>query len=262
MPTYCYVKWDFGIPEVNDVQMDVTVHMDLPNFPWMYLQTYEFRMYIKRPEFKGLGIYSYHGLQSNVYDPLSNSGRGKGVLFSRYETLDPNDLSIGSGGWYEIPDAAKIVAEGGKYVSVRNTFQWGKGQYRLSLFPLNEDDVGLWYCFRVLDLLNGRECNCGSLRFPKLGKRPGIPNLGTTFLEMYPQNNDPASFPFWHISIHNIKANQGQLNAKSAIVTYDDNQIPGRNSDVSLGAGNQAIEFKVGSGVMRNTVNGTVLHLQ
>jgi len=260
MPTFCYVDWDFGVPEVSDLQMDVTVHADLPGFAWMYLQAYDFRMYLERPEFRGRGIYSYHGLQSNVLDACRNSWRGKGLLYSRFETLDPNDLRVGPGGWCEIPDASKIAAEGGPFIGVRNSFSWSAGEYRLSLSQTDEDQIGIWYGFRARDLLYGTECDCGSLRFPKLdGRRPQIPNLGTTFLET---NQNPAHFPFWSISIQNVVADHGKRPARTALVRYDDNQIPSRNSNVSLGHNTRSVEFQVGAGVVRTTVHGTLLRLQ
>jgi hypothetical protein len=259
MPTFCYIQWDFGFPELTDLDMEVTIHNDPPHFPWIYLQAYDFRMYLDRPEFGERGIYSYHGMQTNVYDP-SKGGRGTGLLYSRFETLDPQDLRVAPGGWIEIPDSPKIAAEGGHFIGVRNSFRWGEGRYRLSLRQTDEDASGDWLGFFVQDLTTGNNGECGNLRFPKIGGTlPRIPGNGSTWLELYPQNEDPASFPFWHVSISNVTANSGQRRAKSALVTYDDAQIPARNSDVCWGPGNRSIEIRVGMGVKRTTPNGTLL---
>jgi hypothetical protein len=254
MPTFHSIVWDFGVAEVTDLQMDVTVHNDPPGPPGppafrigtVYFQLYEFRIFTDLPQFGGRGIYSYHGPQSSVFDPNQGRWRGPGLLFSRFESTEPEDVQVATGGWAEFPTPQQIQAEGGKFVGVRNTFAWGKGAYRFTLAPIHEDASGIRYEFKVTDRESGTSCSCGSLRFPTVGgRRPLIPNRGSTWIEVTPHSLRLADCPFWHVTFDSVAANNGAIPAKTATANYTDDQAPAKNSDISLAAPG-AVDFRVG----------------
>lgn len=145
MPTFHSIVWDFGVPEITDLQMDITVHNDPPGPPGpldfqiatVYFQLYDFRFFTDLPQFNGRGIYSYHGPQTNVYDANQSRWRGSGLLFSQFETSNRSDVKVVSGGWPEFPTPQQIQAEGGQFLGVRNSFHWGKGS-----LPIQPDTVG------------------------------------------------------------------------------------------------------------------------
>jgi len=272
MPTFHKIVWDFGVSEITDLQMDITVHNDppsplrLPSFPIVtaYLQLYDFRLFTDLPRFKNKqGIYSYHGLLSNIKDANQNRRRGPGLLFSRFKSSDPSDVSVASGGWHEFPTPQQIKAEGGEFVGVRNSFNWGKGAYRFNLVPKDEDSAGIWYEFKATDLaVGGNPVSCGALRFPTLnGRRPLIPNGGSTWIEVTPHHLLLADCPFWHVSFDSVLANNGTIPARTATAIYSKEQAPAENSDISLAGETGALDFRVGEDVVRATPHGTVLLL-
>ncbi|KLU05189.1 hypothetical protein RISK_002765 [Rhodopirellula islandica] len=270
MPTFHSIVWDFGVPEITDLQMDVTVHNDPPGPPGpqgfqigtVYFQLYDFRIFADLPQFQKRGIYSYHGPQTNVFDANKRQWRGSGLLFSYFETSNPNDVQVAEGGWPEFPTPQQIQAEGGQFLGVRNSFHWGSGSYRFNLKPVAEDTDGIWYEFTGTDRVSGDSISCGSLRFPTInGRRPLIPNLGSTWIEITPHNLLLANCPFWHVTFDKVTANNGTLPAQTAAARYADDQAPARNSDISLNANSGAIDFRIGQGVVRRTPNGTILTL-
>jgi hypothetical protein len=270
MPTFHSIIWDFGVPEITDLQMDVTVHNGPPGPPGpphfqiatVYFQLYDFRLFTDLPQFKGHGIYSYHGPQTNVADPNQGRWRGPGLLFSRFQSSNPADVRVASGGWPEFPTPQQIQAEGGQFIGVRNSFAWGKGTYRFNLSPAQEDSAGIWYEFKGTDLSSGISVSSGSLRFPTItGRRPLIPNRGSTWIEITPHNLLLANCPFWHVTFNSVLANYGTIPAKTATANYADDQAPAQNSDISLAGTSGALDFRVGQGVVRATSKGTVLSL-
>jgi hypothetical protein len=270
MPTFHGIIWDFGVPEVTDLQMDVTVHNDPPGAPvrptlqiaTVYFQLYDFRLFTDLPQFMGQGIYSYHGPQTNVFDPNQRRWRGPGLLFSRFQSSNPADVRVTSGGWHEFPTPQQIQAEGGQFIGVRNSFAWGKGVYRFNLAPTEENSAGIWYEFKATDLGSGNSVTCGWLRFPTInGRRPLIPNRGSTWIELTPHYLLLASCPFWHVTLNSVVANNGTIPARTATANYDDAQAPAQNSDISLAGTSGGLHFRVGQGVVRATPQGTLLPL-
>jgi hypothetical protein len=265
MPTFHGIVWDFGVPEITDVRMDVIIHADAPGRPavdivLVYLQLYDFRLFVGHPEFGKHGIYSYHGLQTDVFDPNRRVRRGRGLLFSRFQSSDAEDVRVAAGGWAELPTAQQIKAEGGAFVGVRNTFSWGKGTYRLQFAPIEENASGIWYEFSATNVETGEAASCGALRFPTIdNRRPLLPNLGTTWIEVCPRPFQLSDFPTWHVTLTNVVANNGTLPAQAATARYSDKQAPALNSDISLASPPVAVDFRVGKGVKRTTPNGTKL---
>lgn len=268
MPTFHSIVWDFGVPEITDLQMDITVHNDPPGPPGpldfqiatVYFQLYDFRFFTDLPQFNGRGIYSYHGPQTNVYDANQSRWRGSGLLFSQFETSNRSDVKVVSGGWPEFPTPQQIQAEGGQFLGVRNSFHWGKGVYRFNLIPLGEDSSGIWYEFKGTDLSSGDSVSSGSLHFPTInGRRPLIPNRGSTWIEITPHNLLLANCPYWHVTFDSVFANKGTIPAQTATANYDDHQAPARNSDISHGAAPGTLDFRIGQGVVRTSPRGAVL---
>lgn len=267
MPTFHGITWDFGVPEITDLQMDVIIHSDPPGRPavsinGIYFQLYDFKIFADRPEFRGQGIYCYHGLQTNVYDANRRAWRGQGLLFSRFQSSAAEDVKVATGGWPEFPTPQQMNAEGGRFVGVRNSFSWGKGAYRLQFAPIQEESEGIWYEFKATNMDTGQIATCGSLRFPIInGRRPLIPNHGSTWIEIYPHSFELANLPPWHVTFNQVVANNGAISARTATVNYADDQAPALNSDISLAQTPGAIDFRMGAGVVRVTLKGTRLRL-
>lgn len=270
MPTFHSVIWDFGVPEITDLQMDITIHNAPPGPPGppsfqiatVYFQLYDFRLFTDLPQFNGRGIYSYHGPQTNVFDANQRRWCGPGLLFSCFETSNQRDVRVAAGGWPEFPTPQQIQAERGQFLGVRNSFDWREGAYRFKLIPKEEDSTGIWYEFTGKDLGSGNSVSCGLLRFPTInGRCPLIPNRGSTWIEITPHHLLLAGCPFWHVTFDSVLANNGTIPAKTAAANYADDQAPAQNSDISLAGTSGALDFRIGQGVVRMTPNGTVLSL-
>ena len=121
---------------------DVTIHDDPGDF------SDEHGIYLMLGDGSVCGAGYYYGIQTDVQDPVTGGGRGKGLIFSRWDTRD--------------------LAHGheGDFIGVRRGYDWTAGEYRLRLAPDGDDADGEWFGLWITDLAAGDSTWGGSLRFP------------------------------------------------------------------------------------------------
>ena len=171
----------------------------------------------------------YFGLQTNTYD------KGKGVLFSRWDTIDlSNAQSAGTA------DSWTVVGDWeGQFISVCRLFDWTTHRYilRLTSTEAEDDDVGRWFHFSIIDTETQEETYVGALRFPKdsSGKYPTLLTQGFgSFLEQPAPVPTQDDVPLWKIGIGRPAANDQTLWASSAnwwFAPVSDTQ-PWQNNDI------------------------------
>ena len=140
----------------------------------------------------------YFGLQTDVYDPALGTGRGKGLIFSRWGERDLADARVAGGtdGW------AQESGHEGDFIGVRRAYEWDTGDYQMWLAPDGEDEDGAWYGVWFTDVDTGETLWVGSLKFPLVdGDAPLKPEAYST-LEIYGHPViHPIDIPEWYVSM-------------------------------------------------------------
>jgi hypothetical protein len=242
-----YVNWDFGVPDFETLEIDLTVHSALGVHSAVYLQLYDYPIG---------STGSYFGFQTDVWQD-GVGGRGKGLLFSRFGTFDLVNAHPVQGGWAQARSAAEAPAEVSPkdigFVGVRALYSWDKGCYHVRLGPIaNTDPAGVWYGLTVTDAA-GQVCDAGALRFPfGAGKSPKIKNDGGTWVEFYhPGPDHPDALPPFHVSIDRILGDGHQ--SRGARIDY---RPHAPNVAITFDPATGATHIRVGPGVTRTNGPG------
>jgi hypothetical protein len=192
----------------------------------------------------------YFGVQSNV------QGKGKGLVFSRFGTLDlANAKTAGT------PDSWSVSSstEGG-FVGVRRLYAWTSHAYDLRLSATNDDSVGRWFGFWVIDRDTGLQTYVGALRFPKDSKEqyPGVMTQGFgSFIEHANSVRSAADVPFWDLAVGRPNAN-GSSFATRAHWWYAPPADAWQNSDIW--AADEIIRARMGAGTQRAHAAGQLIY--
>lgn len=220
--------WGFDWPGVADykmtqIDMDLTIVNDLETDVCLYYAT---QLSCGTPTSQ---TCFYFGIQTNL------QGRGKGLLFSRWGTMDlANVKSPGTpDSWVEAGDYE------GQFVGVRRLYNWTNHHYvlRLSSSTEEDDEIGRWYHFTFIDTETGEETYVGGLRFFKdaNGKYPSILTQGYgCWIEQPVAVSAPEDVPKWTIGIGRPSANNHELWATKAswwFAPVSDSE-PWQNNDI------------------------------
>ena len=152
---YVWWEWSSDEGEFESLDIDFTIHNDIVGFSGRH------GLYLMLGFGHIAGIPFYFGLQTDVDDPASGS-RGKGLIFSRWETRDlitPESQTRSKDG------RSRPVYEG-DFIGVRRSYDWGAGVYRVRIAPDGSDAIGPWFGMWITDRSTGETVWGGSLRFP------------------------------------------------------------------------------------------------
>ena len=220
--------WGFDWPgaadyNITQLDMDLTIVNDLDTDVLLYYAT---QLNCGTPETQTV---FYFGLQTNL------QGRGKGLLFSRWDTLDLSNVkSAGT------PDSwVEAGSYEGKFVGVRRLYNWTNHHYilRLTSLPEEDDEVGRWFHFTLVDTDTGEETYVGGLRFFKdsLGRYPTVLTQGYgCWIEQPVAVSAPEDVPKWTIGIGRPSVNNHELWATRTswwFAPVSDNE-PWQNNDI------------------------------
>ena len=239
---YVWWHWEDRVRGFQSIDFDLTIHNDvdareISNDSGLYLILF-------MSDISGTGYY--FGIQTDVYDPRVGRGRGKGLIFSRWETRDLSDVRVAPDGWHE------SSGHEGDFVGVRKAYRWGAGDYGVRIAADGEDDEGRWFGLWVTDKSTGETTWCGSLRFDKFAR---LEPAGGTAPEIYGAGTTRAiDVPEWHIS---LQAPVGDMNSPSseAYINYS-SLIP--NSNITYDTSNGTTHIYVGATTQRTTEEGWI----
>lgn len=234
----CYVNWDFGIPELDAIEIAFTIHSPLARQPALYFQLYDFKIG---------STGQYLGLQTDLIRPTPRGGvwGGKGLIHSRWGQCSIADARVEHDGWLE------AASHEGDFVGVRRPFDWGPGKYIAQLTIVDSDHVGDWFGFSVRNIQTSEETSVGSLRFPRHGTdRARIENGGGTWVECYHGARSPFELPYFHVSITSVvglldNVRGPAIHARSTYTSYPNlTQV-----DVELDNATHSVHMRCGDGV-------------
>ncbi len=188
---YIWWHWSSADSEFESLDIDFTIHNDIVDF------TGPHGLYLMLGYAEISGAPFYFGLQTDVYDPAAGF-RGKGLIFSRWETRDLDNARIAdpAEGW------AQSSGHEGDFIGVRRSYDWGAGDYRVRIAPDGSDDGGQWFGMWITDKSTGETVWGGSLRFPYENGKALISSPLYTTMEIYGGAPiRPIDIPEWHVSI-------------------------------------------------------------
>ena len=189
-------------------------------------------------------IAFYFGVQSDVQTGTPPyEGRGKGAIFSRWET---RDLSLAR--FAEADGWAQSSGHEGDFIGVRRLYPWGTGDYTARLAPEEHLPDGVWYGVWVTDLSTEITTWIGSLWFP-LG---GITSTIYSTLEIYGGPIAPIDIPMMHVSMRRPSGDQEM--AQWGDAGYSGvNGVAVPNADIAYVRQEDAVHFRVGGLTERTT---------
>ena len=190
-----YAYQHFSKSRFESIKHTFTIHQEPSNNASLYYQFYQGRL--------NNNIGFYYGIQTNVYSPESPYWRGRGLIFSRWNTRDTDNYSIAENGW------GQSAGYEGDFIGVRNSYNWGVGTYEIELKKDSVDSVGDWYSLKIKNILESEQTYIGSIRFENGSVFSGIKSGGIVWTELY-NNSSDGTIPDWHVSVDDISID-GQL---------------------------------------------------
>ena len=187
---YIWWEWKSGQAHFRELVTDFTIHSDVEDWSdgnGLYLM-------LCYSSISGIGFY--FGLQTDVHTPEYPYYRGKGAIFSRWDTRDlANARHSETDGWTE------SAGHEGDFIGVRRFYDWGAGDYRIRIAPDGMDSDGEWFGLWVTDLSTNEMTWIGSLKFPLLNGTATIEPSSYATLEIYGPGIRPIDIPQWHVSV-------------------------------------------------------------
>jgi hypothetical protein len=142
------------------------------------------------------GTLCYLGFQTNVTNNALGTATGKGLVFSRWNTLAPEDTRVAAGGFIE------VGTHEGEFVGVRLNYPWRQGDYSLTLERKEADGPRDWFELAITDAA-AKTTVIGALRFPRSAATvpASIATDVTAFTEVYAGATDFGKVPAWELEI-------------------------------------------------------------
>ena len=189
----------------------------------------------------------YFGLQTDVYSPEPPTWRGKGLIFSRWGTRDlANTRYSDKDGW------AQSSGHEGDFIGIRRSYEWGAGDYRVTLAPDGEpDEDGVWMGLWITNVQTDVTTWVGSLKFPANDGHAIINPESYSTIEIYGRRIKPIEIPQWHVSIRRPEGDG--IKATGGLTGYSPFYGQITNSEANYNHETQEIHLKVGGETARET---------
>ena len=189
------------------------------------------------------------GIQTDVYRP-DVGGIGKGCIFSTWWTFDATDTRPESDGFIQ------LGTHEGRFVGVRRAYEWGVGDYRLTLARADPEGDGDWFAMSiqpigpvvtpgVRPLPTGPVAPLGALRFRRANPdRPAtISPAGPAFIEVYSNAATYADIDDWSLDLMAYGDGRRAVTARSEYPAFPYAVVP--NVDVSYAAPRERVAIAV-----------------
>ncbi len=195
-----YLRWEWGQDRdfagdrreaLQELTFEFTIHNDPGDFSDVY------GLYLMLCSGEIGDVEFYFGLQTDVIGH-PDGARGKGFIFSRWETRDLAYARVADaeGGW------AETAGHEGDFIGVRRSYNWGSGEYRVMFASDGADSDGKWYGVWITDKATYETTWIGSLKFPYENGMSAIGPSVYTIMEIYGGTAIQAfRIPEWHVSL-------------------------------------------------------------
>ena len=189
----------------------------------------------------------YFGLQTDVYSPEPPSWRGKGLIFSRWGTRDlANTRYSDKDGW------TQSSGHEGDFIGIRQSYEWGAGDYRVTLAPDGEpDEDGVWMGLWITNFQTDVTTWVGSLKFPADDGHAIINPESYSTIEIYGKRIRPIEIPQWHVSIRRPEGDGTK--ATGGLTGYSPFYGQITNNEANYNHETQQVHLIVGGNISRDT---------
>ena len=241
-----YVHWDLGREPLSSISFDITMHSDPGESVGEYLSPYNGSID---------GHQIYFGIQSDVYQP-DIGGVGKGCIFSTWWTFDAADTRPESDGFIQ------LGTHEGRFVGVRRVYDWGVGDYRLTVARAEQEGDGDWFAMSIQPIgpvnsaairpsVTGPSSPLGALRFRRANPdRPAtIAPGGPAFIEIYSNADTYADIADWSLDLMAYGDDRRAVSARSEYPAFPFAEVP--NADVSFVAERDRVAMAFGRTIER-----------
>ena len=232
-----------NLPKFREIEVNFTIHNNIDDF------SNQNGIYLMLGVSEISGVLFYFGLQTDVGAPEPPYLRGKGLIFSRWETRDLANARIAN------PDEGWTESSGheGDFIGVRRSYDWGTGNYRVRIAPDGLDSDGEWFGLWITDIDSNETVWIGSLKFPLLNGRARIEPRSYTTTEVYGKVFRPIDIPEWYVSVERPLADGVPSSKGHAIYPQDVLYGDALNSDVRYDPIDGRIHFRLGGTTERKT---------
>lgn len=235
------------LDEFEELVMEFTIHNDVAPLGGNGL-------YLMLAYSEISGVSFYFGLQTDVKDPNTLQMRGKGLIFSRWETRDlANARYVEEDGWTE------SSGHEGDFIGVRRSYAWGAGDYRVRMAPdesAPNDSDGVWFGLWITDMSTDVTTWIGSLKFPLQDGKAVMRAPVYSTMEIYGDWIRPIDIPAWHVT---IKRPVGDgVRAAAGRTGYSAFKGEIMNSDIRYDVTNDIVHIQAGGTTQRRTEPGIV----
>jgi hypothetical protein len=246
-----YVHWGFTSP-LDVLEWDLTVRVDPGSSVGEYLALFNGSID---------GATCYLGLQTNVSNPETNRGVGKGLIFSTWWSFDESDARIPADGFRE------LGTHEGNFVGIRRPYPWTTGNYRVTLSRSESDSVdgreSDWFDLSITPTDGEGSVDTrpeaigpsewiGGLRFlrKRAERAATIDPGGLLFLEVYSGASTWADVTPWHVDTMAF-GNGGRCpSGRTEYPRYPfGQQMP--NANVRYDAKRASVDISFGAGVLK-----------
>ena len=239
---------DGSLPAFRELEITFTIHNNIDDFSDTN------GIYLMLASGNISDVPFYFGLQTDVDAPDPPYRRGKGVVFSRWETRDlANSRPSRSYSWTE------SSGHEGDFIGVRRSYGWKAGDYRVRIAPDGAEPDGEWFGLWITDLASDITIWIGSLKFPFLNGKAAIDPPSYTTVEIYGDPIWPIDIPAWHVSVERPLGDD--VPSTSGFTDYSSFSGDVLNSDIRYEREEDRVHFRVGGTTERTTPKGRVYFL-
>ena len=234
-----YIWWDWKPHQSHFRKLvtDFTIHNDVGDW------SNEHGLYLMLCFSLISDVGFYFGLQTD------SNRRGKGVIFSRWETRD-----LANARWDETSGWTDSSGHEGDFIGVRRSYDWGAGDYRVRLAPDGLDADGEWFGLWITDLAANETTWVGSLKFPLLNGTATIKPNSYSALEIYGNKKiRPIDIPQWRVSVEMpLGDNEPSSRGFMGYSGLSDNPLLIQNADVRYDQSEGRVHLSVGGATERS----------
>ena len=247
-PAHINWSWESTRDHFREVVTDFTIHNDVGNWS----EQHGYYLILMNNEISE--TLFYFGIQTDVYDPRTGRGGGKGLIFSRWGTRDLSNARYSeTDGW------TQSSGHEGDFIGVRRSYDWGTGDYRVRIAPDGLEPDGEWFSLWITDLGTDETVWIGSLKFPLLNDTATMRPYALATIELYGNGAVlPINIPQWHVSIKRPLGDNTLPVSGHTIYPYDDSENALINSDVWYDSSEEKAHLLVGSTTERKSPAGDV----
>ncbi len=247
-PAHINWSWEGTKDHFREVVTDFTIHNDVGNWS----EQHGYYLILMSNEISE--TLFYFGLQTDIYDPRTGQGGGKGLIFSRWGTRDLSHARYSeTDGW------TQSSGHEGDFIGVRRSYDWGTGDYRIRIAPDGLEPDGEWFGLWITDLGTNETTWIGSLKFPLLNDTATMRPYALATIELYGNGAVlPINIPQWHVSVKRPLGDNALPVRGYTIYPYDDSENALMNSDAWYNPSDQKAHLLVGSTTERKSPAGDV----